>query len=98
MLKKLLSKLLRETADKIDAGNCDLTESEAMELMNVLSHEALSKEQACSYLNLGRSRFDTLIRMGKLPNGRKVRGRSGLTWYKDELNVASKKISNNNTY
>ena len=87
MLKKLLAKLMRETADKIDAGTCEMTESEAMELMNVLSHEALSKEQACSYLNLGRSRFDTLVRMGKLPNGRKVRGRNGLTWYKDELKI-----------
>lgn len=76
---------MRDTADKIDAGNCELSADEAMDLLNVLSHESLSKDQACSYLNLSRSRFDDLVREGKLPKGRKVRGFKELRWYKDEL-------------
>ena len=84
-LKRAVTKLLRETADKIDSGNCELNEEQAMDIMSVLSHEVLSKEQACNYLNLSRSRFDDLVRTGKIPKGRKRRGFKELIWFKDEL-------------
>lgn len=84
-LKRAVIKLLRETADKIDSGNCELNEEQAMDIMSVLSHEVLSKDEACSYLNLSRSRFDDLVREGKIPKGRKRRGFKELIWYKDEL-------------
>lgn len=84
-LKKLIVKLLRETVDKIDADNTELTEEESMEIMSVLAHRAMSKEQACSYLNLSRSRFDDLVREGKLPKGRKRRGFKEWVFYQDEL-------------
>lgn len=87
-LKKLVTKLLRETADKIDSGNCELSESEAMDIMSVLSHQVMSKEDACLYLNLSRSRFDDLVREKKLPKGRKRRGFKELVFYKDELDRA----------
>lgn len=84
-IRKLVVKYLREVADKIDAGTCELTESEAMEILKVISHEPLSKEQACSFLNLSRSRFDDLVREGRIPRGKKRRGYKELAWYKDEL-------------
>lgn len=84
-LKRAVTKLLRETADKIDSGNCELNEEQAMGIMSVLSHKVLSKEQACNYLNLSRSRFDDLVRTGKIPKGRKRRGFKELIWFKDEL-------------
>ena len=87
-LKKLVTKLLRETADKIDSGNCELSESEAMDIMSVLSHQVMSKEDACIYLNLSRSRFDDLVREKKLPKGKKRRGFKELVFYKDELDKA----------
>lgn len=87
-LKKLITKLLRETADKIDSGNCELSESEAMDIMSVLSHQVMSKEDACIYLNLSRSRFDDLVREKKLPKGKKRRGFKELVFYKDELDRA----------
>jgi predicted DNA-binding transcriptional regulator AlpA len=85
-LKRLVAKYLREVADKLDAGTSDVTETEAMEIMNAVVHQAMSKEQACRFLHMGRSRFDQLIAEGKLPKGRKVQGRTGLTWYQNELN------------
>ena len=91
-LKKLVAKLLRETADKIDGGTCEMTEGEAMQIMSVLSHQSLSKEQACSYLNLSRSRFDDLVREGSLPRGRKRRGFKELVWYQDELDRSLKRV------
>lgn len=81
----MLTKALRDTADKIDAGSCEMTEEEAMDLMGVLSHQAMSKEDACIYLNVGGSRLGELVRKGEIPKGRKRRGFKELRWYKDEL-------------
>lgn len=84
-LKKLLVRLLRDTANKIEADTCELSESEAIEIMEVLSHTAMSKEQACIYLNISRSKFDDMVSKGLLPKGRKRTGFKELVWYKDEL-------------
>lgn len=43
-LAKRLVRALRNTADKIDAGNSELTEEEAISLLSVVAHNALSKE------------------------------------------------------
>ena len=82
---KIVVKQLREAANKIEANNCELTEDEAMDILRVIADEALSKDQACSYLNLSRSRFDELVKQGKLPKGRKRRGFKELVWRKSEL-------------
>jgi predicted DNA-binding transcriptional regulator AlpA len=89
-LKRQIVKALKETADKIEAGNCELSESEAMDIMSVLSHQVMSKEDACIYMNMSRSKFDDLVREGKLPKGRKRRGFKELVWYKDELDMWKK--------
>lgn len=87
-IKNIVVKLLRETADKIEVGNCELSDTEAMDIMSVLSHHAMSKEDACIYLNISRSRFDDLVREGKLPKGKKRRGFKELVFYQDELDRA----------
>ena len=89
-LKKQIVKALKETADKIEAGNCELSESEAMDIISVLSHQVMSKEDACIYMNMSRSKFDDLVREGKLPKGRKRRGFKELVFYKDELDMWKK--------
>ncbi len=83
--KKLVVKYLKNAIEKIETDSCELTESEAMSILKVIAHEPLSKEQACIFLNLSRSRFDDYIREGKLPKGRKVTGYKELRWWKDEL-------------
>lgn len=84
-LMKMFAKLLRDTANKVEAGTCEIDEQQAMDICNMLSHEPLSKDQACSYLNMSRSKFDSLVLNGKLPKGIKRRGFKELIWYKDEL-------------
>ena len=84
-IKNLITKLLRETADRIDTGTCELSDEEASDIMKVLSHRALSKEQACSYLNCSRATFDNAVRDGLIPKGKKRRGFKELVWYEDEL-------------
>ena len=84
-LVKVFSKLLRDTADKLDAGTCEINEEQAMDVINMLSHEVMSKEQACIYLNMSRSKFDQYVREGKLPKGRKRIGFTEKFWYRDQL-------------
>lgn len=91
-LSKMLARLLRETANRIDAGNSEITDSEAMDIMGLFSHEVMSKAKACEYLNISRSRFDDLVREKKLPKGRKRVGFKELVFYKDELDAAVRKI------
>lgn len=91
-IKSAVAKLLREVANKIDSGNCELSEDQAMDSISALSHEVLSKDEACGYLNISRSRFDDLVREGIIPRGRKRRGFKELIFYKDELDIALTKI------
>ena len=91
-LIKLVVKTLRETADNLDAGNSELSESEAMDIMGVLCHRAMSKAQACEYLNTSPSNFRKLIRTKQMPKGRKVVGYKEKRWYKDELDDCAKRI------
>ena len=84
-LRKTIANLLRDIANKIDAGNTEITEDEAMDIISMLAHEALSKEEACIYMNLKTSRFDDLVRDGIIPKGVKRKGWKELRWYKDDL-------------
>jgi predicted DNA-binding transcriptional regulator AlpA len=90
-LTRIVLKELRKVADKIESGNCELTEEEAIDILKVVANEAMSKDQACSYLNLSRSRFDDLVREGKLPKGKKRRGFKELVWYKADLSLSIRK-------
>lgn len=83
--KKLISKYLRDVAEKIDSGDCELSKAEAMDILSVIAHEPFSKEQACNYLNISRSKFDDLVKEGKLPKGKKRVGLKELSWWKNEL-------------
>lgn len=85
VIKRTVSKLLRQIADKIDGGTCELDEEQAMNIMATIGHEPLSKDAACSYLNISRSKFDSLVADGKLPKGKKRRGFKELCWFRDEL-------------
>lgn len=85
IIQKFVAKALKEVASKIEAGSCELSEEQASEILSVVSHEVMSKDMACTYLNISRSKFDELVKLGKLPKGRKRRGFKELIYYKDDL-------------
>ena len=82
-LIKVFSKLLRDTADRIESGACEMSQDQVFDVMSMLSHEPMSKEQACIHLNMSRSKFDQYVREGKLPKGRKRMGFTEKIWYRD---------------
>lgn len=96
MLTKIISKLLRQTADDLDEGKYTCSDEERMKVIDTLNSfnqsRELSKEESCSYLNLPRSTFDTYVRYGWIPKGKKKRGFKELSWNKYDLDIASMKI------
>lgn len=89
VLKNLLSKLLRESAEKLDSGSCSMSDEELMSSLTLLtkfdSNQQMSKEQACMYLNMSRSQFDFYVRSGNIPKGEKRLGFKEKVWYRKDL-------------
>lgn len=93
-LRNLLSNKLRQLATDIDAGNSNLTDEEAVELLSVVAHRAMSKEECCIYLNVSRATFDNYVHDGFMPKGIKRRGRRDLVWYEDDIIKYKRRFSN----
>ena len=90
-IRRLIARYLRKIADDFDAGASEVTESQAIDILRVVAHEAMSKEQACVFLNLSRSRFDDLVRDRKIPPGKKIVGFKEKVWWKDELEMCKRR-------
>lgn len=85
-----IKKLLLNIISDIDAGNSNIDEDEAMEIIKLLKESVrkdvpMSKYQAYTFLNISRATFDNLVREGKLPKGKKVAGFKELQWFKKDL-------------
>ena len=68
---ELIKKYLLKLVDDIDAGNSNISDSEAIELVDILKRltdkeKRMSKYAACRYLNVSRATFDNYVRTGKL--------------------------------
>jgi hypothetical protein len=77
--------LLRSAADAIESGSCILTGEQMDMLLEELSNRPMNREQASIYLDMSASNFTRLVRLGTLPQGRKVAGFRELIWFKRDL-------------
>lgn len=98
---KVIRNLLLKIVDDIDAGNSNITEGEAMEIVDSLKRftdkeKRLSKYAACEYLNVSRATFDNYVREGKLPRGKHEADFKELSWDKKTLDefIRRNKIRN----
>lgn len=86
-----IRKLLLGVIDDIDAGNSNIDEDEAMQVIRMLKglrkDNPMSKYQAYTYLNISRATFDNLVRDGRLPRGKKLPGFKELIWLKKDLKI-----------
>lgn len=93
VIRELLARIISD----IDAGNSNMSEKEALELIKILREytdktERLSKYQACRYLNVSRATFDNYVREGRIPAGKSQTGFKEKSWSKKDLdNVIRKK-------
>ena len=93
---RVIRSLLLKIVDDIDAGNSNISEGEAIEIVDNLKRftdkeKRLSKYAACEYLNVSRATFDNYVREGKLPRGKHEIGFKELSWSKKELDEFVKK-------
>lgn len=87
---RVIRSLLLKIVDDIDAGNSNITEGEAIEIVDSLKRftdkeKRLSKYAACEYLNISRATFDNYVREGKLPRGKHEIGFKELSWDRKTL-------------
>lgn len=87
---KTIRNLLIKVIEDIDAGNSNLTEEGAAELVDIIKkltykEKRLSKYSACKYLNISRATFDNYVREDKLPKGKHEIGFKELSWSKKDL-------------
>lgn len=87
---QVIRKYLLQVVDDIDAGNSNLNYNDEVKIAEMLREivrkdDWISKYQAYTYLGISRSKFDGLVREGKLPKGQKVSGFKELRWRKKDL-------------
>ena len=90
MLLQIIKRLLLKIVDNIDSCNSNLSQEEALKVIEALRTATdkeirLSKYQACKYLNVSRASFDNYVRQGRLPKGIKQAGFKELPWEKKSL-------------
>lgn len=86
--KNLILEQLDLVKEKIKSNSCEVDASTARQIMSVIAHEPISKAEAYQELGISRSKFDSLVRDGVLPPGKKRLGFNELVWYKDEILMA----------
>ena len=96
---KVIRNLLQKLLDDIDAGNSNISESDAIEIIDSLKRftnkeKALSKYAACQYLNISRATFDRYVAESKLPKGKHEIGFKEKFWLKKDLDACIKNLSN----
>ena len=96
---KVIKELLLKIINDIDAGNSNINENDAMEIIKALSEytkkdKYISKYSACKYLNISRATFDNYIREGKIPKGKHEIGFKELRWLKKDLDKFIEKSRN----
>ena len=97
---RIIRNLLVKIIDDIDAGNSNMTEDEAIKLIDTLKElidkeKRLSKYAACRYLNISRATFDNYVREGKLPRGKHEIGFKELSRSRKDLDNFIKKSKEN---
>lgn len=96
-LHKLIARRLRELADKFDAGTSEATEGQCLDILHIVGHQRMSKEQAANYLNMPINTFNMYISKGIIPKGHKEKGFKELSWYRDELDAITYKYKSSLT-
>lgn len=96
---KVVRELLLKIIESIDAGNSNITEQEAFEIIDMLKHytdatQYYNRTQAAEYLHCSVQSFDLYRKEGKIPEGTKQAG-GVRQWTKKELDSFIEKNKKN---
>ena len=98
---RVIKNLLQKVIEDIDAGNSNISENDAIEIVKALSEytrkdKGISKYTACEYLNISRATFDNYVREGKIPKGKHEIGFKEKFWLKKDLDKFIEESRNGN--
>ena len=97
---KVIKQLLLNIIQSIDAGNSNITEKEALEIIDIIKHytdttQYYNRTQAAKYLNCSVQSFNLYRKEGKIPEGIKQAG-GVRQWTKQQLDEYITKYKVNN--
>ena len=97
---KIIRDLLLKIVDSIDAGNSNISEKEAFEIIDIIKRytdttQYYNRTQAAKYLNCSVQSFDLYRKEGKIPEGGKQIG-GVRQWTKQQLDEYITKYKVNN--
>ena len=97
---KVIRALLLKIVDSIDAGNSNISEKEAFEIIDIIKRytdttQYYNRTQAAKYLNCSVQSFDLYRKEGKIPEGIKQVG-GVRQWTKQQLDEYITKYKVNN--
>ena len=97
---KVIRDLLLKVVDSIDAGNSNITEKEAFEIIDIIKHytdttQYYNRTQAAKYLNCSVQSFGLYRKAGKISEGIKQAG-GVRQWTKQQLDEYVTKYKVNN--
>ena len=97
---KVIRDLLLKIVDSIDAGNSNISEKEAFEIIDIIKRytdttQYYNRTQAAKYLNCSVQSFDLYSKEGKIPEGIKQVG-GVRQWTKQQLDEYITKYKVNN--
>lgn len=97
-LNDIIADALQHVVDEVREGTITCSDEEISKTLDELAkfniERPMSKEEACIYMNMSRSVFDTHIRNGLIPRGKKRMGFKELSWNKPELDKALATMKN----
>ena len=87
---QMIDDLLMEFHDRIKSGRCLTNRLQNLTMLNFLHQiankdEPISKARACGYVGVSRATFDRLVKEGRLPEGKKIKGFTEKVWYAKDL-------------
>lgn len=89
----MLIKELRQVADKLESNTCEIGEQEAIDIINIIAREPMSKQSAAEFMNMSVPTFDLHVTNGHIPKGKKRKGFKELVWYKCDLYECLKRLN-----
>lgn len=78
--KKIVARMLKDTAEKIDNGSCGLDEEELIALCSMFLHRKINIEQTCQHFGVSRATLNRWQQCGKLPPFHKDCGGKDYLW------------------
>lgn len=89
-MQKILEEMLQAILDRMKAGNSNISEQQALNLIEVIKPYTLydpyiTASKAHIYLGISMKTFRNLVKDGKIPKGIKKAGDSSLKWLKTDI-------------